>query len=262
MLTPNGRHLGGKRSPVDNRDRSMPKGAPLLAHILPRRLDPRYDQPTIWNQQTLGSCTFHGGGRALAVAYAASVPGFMPCRLDGYYRARAKAGTIADDSGCMTRDMLKILQEGLYDERYWPYDVTMFMQAPPILDEAMHLRIASYSTIKDSESAMEYLASGGVMPFAMALPDYFETAFYGIVRPYSGGVTVGEHCMAAVGYDLGFRSSQVVETADIDPSTVDDAVFIVANSWGSGWGDAGYCYIPMDMVLGYRLGGDAWAVQI
>lgn len=262
MITPDGRHMGGKRSTVDSRDRSMPKGAPLLARALPRLVDPRDQHPPIWNQLTLGSCTFHGGGRALAVAHAAGNPGFMPARLYGYYQARAMEGTIAVDSGCATRDMLKVLQTGLYDERFWPYDVTMFMQSPPELSEAMHLRITSYSTIKDDESAMEYLAAGGVMPFAVALPDYFESAPVGIVRPFSGGATVGEHCMAAVGYDLDFRNSDLVRASGVDPKTLDDAVFIVANSWGEGWGDSGFCYLPMDMVLGYRLGGDAWAIQI
>lgn len=261
MITPAGRHMGGRRSAVDERDLISPKGAPLLAHVLPKVIDPRNDHPSIWNQSSLGACTFHGGGRALAVAHAATSPGFMPSRLAGYYKGRMIEGNISKDSGCATRDMLKVLSEGLYDERFWPYDITMFMQEPPELDAPMY-KIKSYSSIKDDGSAMEYLAAGDVMPFAIGLPDYFESPPAGVVRPYAGGPTIGEHCMAAVGYITDFRSSPQAIASGLDPKTLDDAVFIVANSWGTDWGDGGYCYLPMDMVLGYRLGGDAWAIQI
>ena len=66
----------------------------------------------------------------------------------------------------------------------------------------------------------------------------------GIVT-YLGGLlgTGGGHCMLLVGY---------VANADLPPGTPPGAgggYFICKNSWGSTYGDGGYCYLPDSWVL-------------
>ena len=41
-----------------------------------------------------------------------------------------------------------------------------------------------------------------------------------------------------------------------------DRMFIVRNSWGAGWGDRGYCYIPYNYVLHADYNGhDSWMIK-
>jgi len=49
--------------------------------------------------------------------------------------------------------------------------------------------------------------------------------------------------MLAVGHDLG------------------KGTFIVRNSWGTGWGDKGYCCIPFDYLADADLSADFWTIR-
>ena len=55
---------------------------------------------------------------------------------------------------------------------------------------------------------------------------------------------MGGHAIAAVGYDD------------------DKEYFIVRNSWGTEWGDNGYCYIPYTYLLNKNLANDFWKLEL
>jgi C1A family cysteine protease len=38
------------------------------------------------------------------------------------------------------------------------------------------------------------------------------------------------------------------------------SVWIMQNSWGTGWGDKGYFYLPYNYLLSSTLAGDMWQV--
>jgi len=37
--------------------------------------------------------------------------------------------------------------------------------------------------------------------------------------------------------------------------------FIVRNSWGTSWGDAGYCYMPYNYICDTSLANDFWTIK-
>ena len=62
--------------------------------------------------------------------------------------------------------------------------------------------------------------------------------------PNSAEQVIGGHAVLAVGYDN------------------EDRVFIVRNSWGEGWGDAGYFYMPYAYLLDDNLADDLWTIRV
>ncbi len=55
--------------------------------------------------------------------------------------------------------------------------------------------------------------------------------------------TIGGHAVLAVGYDDS------------------KSAFIIRNSWGSGWGLAGYFYMPYTYITNADLADDFWVLQ-
>ena len=62
-----------------------------------------------------------------------------------------------------------------------------------------------------------------------------------VPMPGADEALLGGHAVVAVGYD-----------ADR---------FVVRNSWGSAWGDDGYCTMPVEYVTDPVLAGDLWVLE-
>jgi C1A family cysteine protease len=61
--------------------------------------------------------------------------------------------------------------------------------------------------------------------------------------PSPGEAVVGGHCVVAVGYDNSKRQ------------------FIIRNSWGTGWGLAGYFMMPFEYLITPTLANDFWTLR-
>jgi hypothetical protein len=248
MITPNGFYLGARKSLHDSRDHvfaNHPHSAAMAAAPLKPVTDLRASMPAPWDQSYLGSCEAHGCPRAALPFWHKAVPTFMPSRLAAYAWAREKGNIpLSEDSGCFTRDMLKVMVDGLYDEMVWSYNPSLFSNVP-LEDIERPFKISGYTQLNTVEELSVYINAGNCAPFSMSLPDYFEDVqTTGIVKPYDGETIIGVHCMCAVGQIL----------------TGAYPVAIVCNSWGDGWADHGYCTIPFSMILDKKIGGDCWAL--
>ena len=92
------------------------------------------------------------------------------------------------------------------------------------------------------------LASGYPFVFGFTVYDGFESdavAQTGILNmPASTEKTIGGHAVLAVGYS--------------DP----DQRFIVRNSWGAKWGQAGYFTMPYGYLMDENLSDDFWTIRL
>ncbi len=222
------------------------------ARSLPPAVDLRDGCPPVYDQGQLGSCT----ANAIAAAYQyeemrqRATLAFTPSRLFIYYNERAKEGTIQSDSGAMIRDGFWTLQHnGVCPESDWPYDPSRFAMTPPAscFQEAVPFETHAYQRVTRSTAALKgCLAAGNPVVIGFTVYESFEsdavanTGVMPMPKPHEG--VLGGHAVLVVGYRA-------------------DGYWIVRNSWGAGWGDKGYFYMPQSYLSNPHLSSDFWTLS-
>jgi C1A family cysteine protease len=231
----------------DHRDFLYSAIAPKVK--LPLKVDLRSECSSIENQGHLGSCT----ANALAgnLQFLERVSGQIykdVSRLFIYYNERAIEGTVGFDSGAMIRDGIKALvKDGVCPESSWPYDISKFTRKPTAVcyKEGLKRRITSYHRLQTLGEMLNCLAEGFPFVFGFTVYESFESlkvAQTGLVpMPKKSERALGGHAVMAAGYDQKQKR------------------FIVRNSWGPQWGQAGYFTMPYAYVE--TSADDFWTIR-
>lgn len=248
------RHLGGWRPAASPRGVALPE--------VPATRPPRceLDDPVpVWDQGSEGSCTAHSN--AFLVAWLD--PGFDPARQFIYNMTRFDEGTpLSEDSGAVVHDATESMaRHGVCSEDDFPYgelnlDVTppqAAMDAAKAHEAKLWFTCASVDSIKQSivdgfpvafgfsvfQSMMtDAVAQSGVIPYpgSPPLPDPAPDPTPHVDPAPLNDAQVGGHSVAVVGYDDSFQLTG-------------ECYFKVRNSWGTGWGQGGYGWIPARYFL-------------
>ena len=216
---------------------------------LPPAVDLRKDCSSIEDQEALGSCTANAlAGNLEFLDKRKDLTYVDVSRLFIYYNERLLRGTVDSDSGAMLRDGIKTLaKDGACTEETWPYAIERFTQKPSVIcyQQARKHRIVTYHRLQTINEMLACLADGYPFVFGFAVYESFEdaqTARTGIVRmPDQSEQLLGGHAVAAVGYDQKDRR------------------FIVRNSWGTKWGQKGYCTMPFSYLESLAM--DFWTIR-
>ena len=247
---------GLKKDTPDERDLRFRKdylkisrfGQMLRAFVLPESVDLRSEpNAPVWNQGSIGSCADQALAACMAHVAADQGSGVQVySRLFLYGNAR---GWVKEDTGSSLRDAIKgVDRHGAPLEVLWPYDLTKWQESPPpeVWDAALHRHEISYYRLLTVESMKMSLAyESKPFLFGVAIYDSFGCAGpdYLIPMPKSGDRLEGGHAMTILGYD------------DVKQA------WLVRNSWGPEWGDAGHCWIPYAYLADPDLFYDAWAIR-
>jgi C1A family cysteine protease len=235
------------RQPIDLRD----KPYTLTSVTQPNIVDLRPYCSPIEDQGNLGSCTGNAIAGAIELLDKRAGRTLDVSRLYIYYYERLLEGTVNYDNGAYIRDgMRAVYNYGAPVENLWPYDITKFKTQPSsqaVLDGAKR-KVTLYQAVANHQGCLDSLANGYPVVIGFSVYSSFETntvARTGIM-PYpnvSRERLLGGHAVLLVGYD---KTKQV---------------YIVRNSWGSGWGDRGYFYMPFQVIQNTSMSSDFWTIR-
>ncbi|MEJ2577509.1 MAG: C1 family peptidase [Kineosporiaceae bacterium] len=249
------------------------------AEGLPSAVDLRPFCSPITDQGYLGSCT----------AFAATgVVEYLENRAFGRYQAgsslfvykatRNLLGWAGDTGAYLRTAMGSLALLGIPPETYWPYTTQTdpgpsgtgrtFDDEPSafVYGIADNFEGVSYVrhdpvALRDSPdkvltSVKTALAAGVPAMFGFDVFESFGSGDVpgGIPYPGPGEQAVGGHGVSAVGYDDSLR---IVNTAHGDVATT--GALLIRNSWGTGWGDGGYGWLPYEYLL-TRFADDFWSL--
>ncbi|MGK7909103.1 MAG: C1 family peptidase [Synechococcus sp.] len=236
------------------------------------------DHPVIEveNQRNLGSCTAQAGVGIVEYyqkrAFGKHLDG---SRLFVYKTTRNLLGLVGDTGANVRATMAALALCGVPPEKYWPYtdrkeagpsgDRT-FDDEPPafiyaLADNFEALRYFRHDPVgKKPEEALasvkKWLCYGFPSMFGFyGFPSFdYTNVKGGIPYPCPGERAIWGHAIVAVGYDDGFK----IKNTKCNKETT--GALLIRNSWGKGWGDGGYGWIPYDYVLKGMLARDFWTL--
>jgi C1A family cysteine protease len=172
-------------------------------------------------------------------------------RLFIYWNARKLAGIEDRDMGCHIRDAIKsTVSTGVASTETWPF-VSGFVNREPSREayvDAEKKKVGAYYRIGSNRLyELKYaLGSGYPVVFGiMVYPSLYKAGKTGVIPiPAPGEKRLGGHAIKAVGYDDDFEGGCV----------------IFQNSWGTGWGDKGFGYLPYKFIEDEYLSDDYWVI--
>ena len=216
---------------------------------MPAAVDLRQSCSPVEDQGQLGSCTANALAGNLEFVDERDDHVYTDVsRLFIYYNERALRGTVDSDSGAMIRDGIKTLaQNGVCSETIWPYVISRFTDKPVAASytQALKHRIVSYHRIETINDMLTCLADGYPFVFGFTVYESFESpqvARTGVApMPGKDERVLGGHAVMAVGYDQKAKR------------------FIIRNSWGTGWGQRGYCTMPFAYLESLAM--DFWTIR-
>ena len=237
--------------------------APKLATVV----DLRPWCSPIENQLTLGSCTANAGvGMYEYFEKRAFGTYSNHSRLFLYKVTRNLLNWTGDTGAYLRTTMAAMVLFGTPPEKFWPYVVADFEKEPTAFCYAyaqnfqalQYFRLDPPGTTPSSflNTIKNNLSAGFVSIIGFTVYNsYTQAAATGkIPFPVATDKVVGGHAIAIVGYDDTMTIKNASRAGDETTGA-----FIIRNSWGTGWGQAGYGYLPYEYVL-RGLAVDCWSM--
>jgi C1A family cysteine protease len=218
----------------------------------PGRVDLRNFCTSIEDQGALGSCTGQAIASAIEYLNNRSVGRALDIsRLFIYYYERALINTIKYDSGAYIRDGIKVVfNNGAPLESLWPYVIRRFTQVPSrqAINDALKRKVTRYERVTTLDGCINALSNG--LPVIVGFLVYSSFMSRSVsatgIMPYPNVARerlLGGHAVLLVGFDNATQR------------------FIAKNSWGTGWGDKGYFYMPYQVIGNRAMSDDFWVIR-
>jgi len=220
------------------------------------------------DQGMLGSCTAHAGAGVIEYYERRSFGRHVDASRLFLYKVTRNLMKMSGDTGAFLRTTMgAMVLFGVPPEEHWPYtdEEEEFDREPPAFCYAF---AQNYQTIKYFrhdppgtkpedllKKLKKSLSKGHPAMFGFTVYNSIEQAGKTgrIPFPSSKEKIEGGHAVVAVGYD------DKMKIRNRYGKTETTGALLIRNSWGTGWGEDGYGWLPYAYIL-KQLADDFWSV--